>query len=105
MPRPIQAHIDLSALEHNLQLARRNTSARIMAVIKANAYGHGLLRAASALNRATWPVCHTGHDGRQSSSEGSVRGASSRAPRPKVVPLLLGGSECEAGQAAAAVQS
>ena len=52
MPRPIQARIDLSALEHNLQLARRATGARIMAVIKAGAYGHGLLRAAEALNAA-----------------------------------------------------
>ena len=52
MPRPIQARIDLSALEHNLQVARRATSARIMAVIKAEAYGHGLLRAAEALNAA-----------------------------------------------------
>ena len=52
MPRPIQARIDLSALEHNLQVARRATSARIMAVIKAGAYGHGLLRAAKALNAA-----------------------------------------------------
>jgi alanine racemase len=49
MPRPIQARIDLSALEHNLEVARRSTSARIMAVIKANAYGHGLIRTASAL--------------------------------------------------------
>jgi len=52
MPRPIQARIDLSALEHNLQVARRATRARIMAVIKADAYGHGLLRAADALNAA-----------------------------------------------------
>ncbi|RFC32072.1 MAG: alanine racemase [Candidatus Nitrotoga sp. MKT] len=52
MPRPIQARIDLSALERNLQVARRAGSARIMAVIKANAYGHGLLRAAEALNAA-----------------------------------------------------
>ena len=52
MPRPIQAHIDISALEHNLQVARRVTGARIMAVIKAAAYGHGLLRAAGALNAA-----------------------------------------------------
>ena len=52
MPRPIQARIDLSALEQNLQVARRASSARIMAVIKANAYGHGLLRAAEALNAA-----------------------------------------------------
>ena len=52
MPRPIQAHIDLNALESNLHVARRATSARIMAVIKANAYGHGLLRAAEALAEA-----------------------------------------------------
>lgn len=49
MPRPIQAYIDQNALEQNLHVARRNTSARIMAVIKANGYGHGLLRVAEAL--------------------------------------------------------
>lgn len=49
MHRPIQAHINLNALENNLHLARRTTSARIMAVIKANGYGHGLLRVAEAL--------------------------------------------------------
>lgn len=52
MPRPIQARISLSALEHNLQVARRASRSRILAVIKANAYGHGLLRAAEALNAA-----------------------------------------------------
>jgi alanine racemase len=52
MPRPIQAHIDLSALQHNLQVARRMTTARIMAVIKADGYGHGLMRVAGALAAA-----------------------------------------------------
>ena len=52
MSRPIQAHIDLSALQNNLRVARRLASSRIMAVIKANAYGHGLLRAAEALVEA-----------------------------------------------------
>jgi alanine racemase len=52
MPRPIQAHIDLSALQNNLRVVRRTASSRIMAVIKANAYGHGLLRAAEALDEA-----------------------------------------------------
>jgi alanine racemase len=52
MPRPIQARIDLSSLEQNLRVARRLTGARIMAVIKANAYGHGLLHAAEALRDA-----------------------------------------------------
>jgi alanine racemase len=49
MPRPIQANLDLSALENNLQVARRATSARIMSAIKADGYGHGLMRTAEAL--------------------------------------------------------
>jgi alanine racemase len=52
MSRPIQARIDLSALQNNLRVARRLASGRIMAVIKANAYGHGLMRAAEALDEA-----------------------------------------------------
>lgn len=49
MARPIQAYVDLSALQNNLHIARHLTAARIMAVIKADAYGHGLLRVADAL--------------------------------------------------------
>lgn len=52
MSRPIQAHINLDALQRNLHVARRLTSARMMAVIKAEAYGHGLLRSAAALDDA-----------------------------------------------------
>lgn len=52
MSRPIQARIDLSALEHNLQVVRCHAKARVMAVIKANAYGHGLMQAADALRAA-----------------------------------------------------
>lgn len=52
MSRPIQARIDLNALECNLHVARRATKARIMAAIKANAYGHGLLRVAEGLQQA-----------------------------------------------------
>lgn len=44
------ARIDLSALRHNLQRVREAAPAsRIFAVIKANAYGHGMLRVARAL--------------------------------------------------------
>jgi len=50
MPRPLQALIDLSALEHNLSVVRHHAPrSRVMAVVKADAYGHGLLRAAEAL--------------------------------------------------------
>ena len=53
MPRPIQAHINPNALENNLRVARRAApSARIMAVIKAEGYGHGLTRVAEALSAA-----------------------------------------------------
>ena len=52
MPRPIFAQLDFAALEHNLRVARRLTSARILAVIKAHAYGHGLLPSAQALRDA-----------------------------------------------------
>lgn len=49
MPRPISATIDSSALRHNYLLAKRLAGeARCWAVVKANAYGHGLLRAAQA---------------------------------------------------------
>jgi alanine racemase len=50
MPRPIRATFRASALRHNLQVARESAGdARIWAVMKANAYGHGLERAARAL--------------------------------------------------------
>ncbi|MBO6577171.1 MAG: alanine racemase [Rhodothermales bacterium] len=38
---PVRAHVHLEALTHNLQEIRRRTSARVMGVVKANAYGHG----------------------------------------------------------------
>ncbi|HTD74427.1 MAG TPA: alanine racemase [Steroidobacteraceae bacterium] len=45
--------IDLGALKHNFEVARRLApKSRAMAVIKANAYGHGLLAAARALESA-----------------------------------------------------
>jgi alanine racemase len=53
LPRPIRATISASALAHNLEIARRAAApAKVWAVIKANAYGHGLLRAAEALKAA-----------------------------------------------------
>jgi alanine racemase len=53
MTRPIRARIDLRALRGNLAEARRRVPhALLLAVIKANAYGHGLLRTAAALQEA-----------------------------------------------------
>jgi len=51
--RPITATIDLSALRHNLGVVRRHApQSRAIAVVKANAYGHGLLRAARSFVEA-----------------------------------------------------
>lgn len=47
--RPARALIDLQALRHNYRLAREATGARALAVIKADAYGHGAVRCAEAL--------------------------------------------------------
>lgn len=54
MPRPIQARISLAALRHNYLVAKKRLaapgqSANTWAVVKADAYGHGLLRTATAL--------------------------------------------------------
>jgi alanine racemase len=51
--RPIQASIHLAALRHNLKVAKSAApNSRVMAVVKANAYGHGLLRAVAGLGQA-----------------------------------------------------
>lgn len=47
--RPARALIDLDALRHNYQLARELSGARALAVVKADAYGHGAVRCAQAL--------------------------------------------------------
>jgi alanine racemase len=53
MPRPIRATISAGALAHNLRVARAHAGeAKIWAVIKANAYGHGIERAVRALAAA-----------------------------------------------------
>ena len=50
MTRPIEALISLANLRHNFAQARQLSSgAKIMAVVKANAYGHGAIRVAGAL--------------------------------------------------------
>lgn len=51
--RPIQARISIGAMAHNLRVARRHAGeARVFAVVKANAYGHGLSRARRAFAAA-----------------------------------------------------
>ncbi len=51
--RPILATISSQALQHNLAVVKQHaTTAKVMAVVKANAYGHGLIDVAHALYEA-----------------------------------------------------
>ena len=53
MTRPACARIKLRHLQHNFRRVQESAPAsRVMAVIKANAYGHGLVRVAQALDAA-----------------------------------------------------
>jgi len=50
MSRPNQAKLNLKALRHNIGLARKLAPrSRVMAVVKANGYGHGAVAIATAL--------------------------------------------------------
>lgn len=51
--RPIKALISLDAMAHNLRIAREHAgAAKMFAVVKANAYGHGLSRAVRGFSAA-----------------------------------------------------
>jgi alanine racemase len=53
MPRPLVATIDVAAMQHNFDVSRRHApSAKVWAIVKANAYGHGLARAVRAFAAA-----------------------------------------------------
>ncbi len=56
IPRRCWAEIDLSALRNNLAACRRlaGPACEMMAVVKADAYGHGLSTVVSALNDIDW---------------------------------------------------
>ena len=50
MSRPVEVTIDLDAVTHNLSIVKNLAPhSKIMAVVKADAYGHGVLRIAQAL--------------------------------------------------------
>ena len=58
MPRPIQATLDIPALRHNLsQIKVAAPDALVWAVVKANAYGHGIERILRAYVRPTALRC------------------------------------------------
>jgi len=81
--RPTRARIDLGAIAHNFAIARRQAEDRVViAVVKADAYGHGAIAVARLLLRegASWLAVAT------VSELAALRGAGIDAPV-----LLLGG--------------
>ena len=52
----VWAEVDLGAIENNVRYFVKNTSAKVMAVVKANGYGHGAVPTAKAALKdgATW---------------------------------------------------
>ena len=49
MSRPAIAHIRLDAFRHNYRIAKQFHGGKALAVIKANAYGHGAVQCAQAI--------------------------------------------------------
>jgi len=47
--RPVWVEIDLAAIAHNVGEVRKKTKAKIMAIVKANAYGHGAYQVAKTV--------------------------------------------------------
>ena len=47
-PRPTYVVVDLSAIQHNLRRMEQITHTPVMAVVKANAYGHGAVEVSRA---------------------------------------------------------
>ena len=71
MTRPARVYIDLKALRKNLSIARQLAGeTKLMAVIKADAYGHGMLEAAQALTDADAFAVSSVGEGEQLRSSG-----------------------------------
>jgi alanine racemase len=49
--RPTRIRVDLGALSHNLEALRAHAGVPVMGIVKANAYGHGLVEVARHLER------------------------------------------------------
>lgn len=52
VPRSVSVSVNLEAIRHNLEVARRLSGGRLFAVVKADAYGHGAVPVARALDQA-----------------------------------------------------
>ena len=74
MSRPARITIDADALRNNHRTLRRLHGGRVLAVLKANAYGHGAVACARALDEADGFAVAFGHEA------AALRGAGIRSP-------------------------
>jgi alanine racemase len=74
MSRPARITIDADALRHNHRVLRGLHGGRILAVLKADAYGHGAVACARALDEADGFAVAFGHEA------SALRGAGVRVP-------------------------
>ena len=49
--KDIKAEININAIEHNINFLRKKTGTELMPVLKANAYGHGIIEMSKILRR------------------------------------------------------
>lgn len=96
MSRPARVVINLSALRHNLNRVRTLApQSRVMAIVKTDAYGHGITRVARALSTADAFAVACLEEARQLRGSGIVQpvilleGAYSAVELPEIVQLGL----------------
>src|SRR6266536_3242171 len=106
MQTPAQAVVDLSAIRHNITLLRREAAgAQLMAVVKADAYGHGMVPCAVAaleagadcLGGGDRPCRRAGRSAGPAPPEGRHWLGPRRGTRQRVA-SCRGGCPCRAGR-------
>ena len=77
------AEVSLSAIADNLKLIKSKTDSQVLAVVKADAYGHGLIQVGKAAADAGAASARSGSIGFVSSigSIGSIGGAARAVPK------------------------
>ena len=90
MSRPLIAAIDFSALRHNLGVVRLHAKqSRVLAVIKANAYGHGVARVTRVLADAGVSRDPPRNQFKPAASPGAARGSSDAGAELSVKSVTL----------------
>ena len=74
-----EAIIDLSAIKHNVELLKNTSGTNLLAVVKADAYGHGLLPVAHSKD-LPWRPGQSNYSRSQSKEKSIGNNVERRAP-------------------------